>query len=85
MNHPRKEDREGKFPRYRRMQRKVCVFCANKTEKFDYKDVNMLRKYLSDRGKLIPRRGTGNCARHQRKLTEAIKRARFLALLPYVG
>jgi small subunit ribosomal protein S18 len=62
---------------------KSCDFCANKVEHIDYKDVNRLGKYITDRGKIIPRRISGNCARHQRQLTKAIKRARNIALLPF--
>ena len=68
----------------RRPRRKVCAFCADKIEMIDYKDTQRLRRYLSERGKIVPRRVTGTCARHQRQLTTAIKRARHLALLPYV-
>ncbi|MBX6352025.1 MAG: 30S ribosomal protein S18 [Thermoflavifilum sp.] len=64
-------------------RRKVCQFCVDKIEYADYKDVNRLQKYLTDRGKIIPRRISGNCARHQRQVTVAIKRARQVALLPY--
>ncbi|MCK8824550.1 30S ribosomal protein S18 [Fuchsiella alkaliacetigena] len=60
-----------------------CEFCANKVDKVDYKDVNKLRKYITDRGKIIPRRISGNCALHQRQLTKAVKRARNIALLPF--
>lgn len=63
--------------------RKSCEFCANKIEHIDYKEVNKLDKYLTDRGKIVPRRISGNCARHQRQLTKAIKRARSVALLPF--
>lgn len=66
-----------------RSRRKVCVFCADK-KVIDYKDTNILRKYVTDRGKILPRRISGNCAKHQRELTIAIKRARHVALLPYV-
>lgn len=66
-----------------RRRPKFCFYCVEKQEKVDYKDVEKLRKYISERGKIIPRRVTGNCARHQRLLTEAIKRARYMALLPY--
>ncbi len=62
---------------------KVCFFCVDKIEHVDYKDVEKLRKYVSERGKIMPRRVTGNCAKHQRQLTEAIKRARYMALLPF--
>lgn len=66
-------------------RRKVCQFCVDKVRVVDYKDFNRLKRYLSDRGKIEPRRKTGTCARHQRSLTVAIKRSRFLALLPYVS
>ena len=69
----------------RNSRRKVCAFCADKVEKIDYKDVPRLRRYLSERAKIVPRRVTGTCARHQRELTVAIKRARHIALLPYVS
>ena len=67
-----------------RRRKKVCVFCADKTNAgIDYKDVNKLKRYVSERGKILPRRITGNCAKHQRALTVAIKRARHVALMPY--
>ena len=66
-----------------RRRPKFCYYCVEKQEQVDYKDVEKLRKYISERGKIIPRRVTGNCAKHQRLLTEAIKRARYMALLPY--
>ncbi len=72
-------------PRGRKGRRKVCAFCVDKITEIDYKDVPRLRRYLSDRGKIVPRRVTGTCARHQRQLTTAIKRARHLAFLPYVA
>jgi small subunit ribosomal protein S18 len=65
--------------------RKVCRFCTDRVEVIDYKDIERLGRYVSDRGKIIPSRITGTCARHQRVLTQAIKRARFMALLPYVS
>jgi small subunit ribosomal protein S18 len=68
-----------------RKRRKVCQFCVDKATHVDYKDTARLRKYLSERGKILPRRTTGTCAQHQRQLTEAIKRARHIALLPYVA
>ncbi|MBR4334660.1 MAG: 30S ribosomal protein S18 [Clostridia bacterium] len=79
------EDRGEKRPRPRgkRPRRKVCDFCVNKIEYIDYKDVNRLRRSINERGKILPRRMTGNCAKHQRQLSEAIKRARAIALLPY--
>ncbi|HIS47065.1 small subunit ribosomal protein S18 [Catenibacillus scindens] len=67
-----------------RRRRKVCVYCADKNAVIDYKDVNKLKRYVSERGKILPRRITGNCAKHQRALTVAIKRARHIALMPYV-
>lgn len=69
----------------RRMKKKVCMFCVDKVEKIDYKDTGKLRRYISERGKIVPRRISGNCAKHQRQLTEAIKRARHIALLPFVA
>ncbi len=65
-------------------KKRVCIFCADPAEKISYKDVPKLRKYISERGKILPRRINGNCAKHQRAMTIAIKRARHLALLPYV-
>ena len=64
-------------------KKKVCAFCADKVEEIDYKDVAKLRKYISERAKILPRRINGNCAKHQRQLTQAIKRARHIAILPY--
>ena len=71
-------------PRGNRKRRKVCAFCVDKVEQIDYKDAQKLKRYLSERSKILPRRTTGTCAMHQRQLTEAIKRARQVALLPYV-
>ena len=67
-----------------RKRRKVCAFCVDKVEQIDYKDAAKLRRFTSERAKILPRRTTGTCAMHQRQLTEAIKRARQIALLPYV-
>jgi small subunit ribosomal protein S18 len=67
----------------RRRRRKVCAFCVDKVQHVDYKDVPRLRRFINERGKMLPRRVTGNCAGHQRQLTVAIKRARILALLPF--
>lgn len=66
-----------------RRRRKVCSFCVDKVTLIDYKEAGRLRRYLTERGKIVPRRISGNCARHQRQVTEAIKRARHVALLPY--
>ena len=67
-----------------RKKKKVCIFCADKVSFIDYKDTAKLRKFISERGKILPRRVSGTCAKHQRDLTTAIKRARQVALLPYV-
>jgi len=72
-------------PRVRRARKKVCAFCVDKVTEIDYKDIAKLRKYISERGKILPRRISGNCAKHQRQLTVAIKRARHIALLPYTA
>ncbi|HHU70063.1 MAG TPA: 30S ribosomal protein S18 [Thermoanaerobacterales bacterium] len=69
----------------RRVRKKMCAFCADKVESIDYKDVSKLRKHISERGKILPRRITGNCAKHQRQLTSAIKKARNIALLPFTA
>ncbi|HRX57693.1 MAG TPA: 30S ribosomal protein S18 [Eubacteriales bacterium] len=72
-------------PRPRRGRRKVCKFCADKNMKIDYKDIRTLEKFVTERGKIMPRRMSGVCAKHQRDLAIAIKRARIVALLPYVA
>jgi small subunit ribosomal protein S18 len=69
----------------KRPRKKVCMFCADRVEKIDYKDLAKLRKCMTDRAKILPRRVTGTCAYHQRELTKAIKRARHCALIPYVA
>ncbi len=66
-------------------RRKVCAFCADKVEIIDYKDTAKLRRYVSERAKILPRRVTGTCAKHQREVTTAIKRARYMALMPYIN
>ncbi len=73
----KKEKRKGK--------KKVCTFCVDKVEYIDYKAAEKLRRFVTDRGKILPRRISGNCAKHQRQLTTAIKRARQMALLPYTS
>ena len=65
--------------------RKSCRFCADRVREIDYKELDRIGRYVTDRGKIIPSRLTGTCAKHQRRLTVAIKRARYMALLPYVG
>jgi len=68
-----------------RRRRKVCSFCVDKIDVVDYKDAGRLRRYLTERGKIVPRRISGNCARHHRQVTRALKRARHVALLPYTS
>ena len=82
---PYSKDRSDS-PRRRPMHRrkKVCVFCGKENNEIDYKDVAKLKKYVSESGKILPRRITGNCAKHQRALTVAVKRARHLSMMPYV-
>ena len=77
-------DKEQKAFRPKR-KKKVCAFCAEKVEWIDYKDGAKLRKFVSERSKILPRRVTGTCAKHQREVTEAIKRARHMALLPFIS
>lgn len=75
-----KRDRANRKPR-----RKVCSFCVDKVEAIDYKDIQRLRRYITERGKILPRRISGACAKHQRQLTVAVKRARNVALLPFTA
>ena len=84
---PEGRDKEARPRRdyRRRPKRKVCSFCAEKATRIDYKETGRLRRFVTERGKILPRRVSGNCARHQRVLAVAIKRARELALLPYAG
>lgn len=79
------ERRERPYGRFRRQKRKVCYFCANKMDRVDFKEIVLLKRFVTDRGKVLPRRVSGNCAKHQRVLTTAIKRSRSLALLPYTA
>ncbi|SEP40279.1 30S ribosomal protein S18 [Propionispora vibrioides] len=74
-----------KRERGRKPKKKVCSFCVDKVEAIDYKDVPKLRRYTTERGKILPRRISGNCAKHQRQLTISIKRARNIALLPFTA
>jgi small subunit ribosomal protein S18 len=85
MSGPKKERPEGRGGKIRRGRKKVCSFCVDKVTDIDYKEIAKLRKYISERGKILPRRISGNCAKHQRQLTVAIKRARHIALLPYTA
>lgn len=77
--------KDGGGKRYFFRRRKVCKFCADKIDYVDYKDVKLISQFVPERGKILPRRMFGTCAEHQRKLTEAIKRARHIALLPFVS
>lgn len=79
------EEKTVKKPMRKPARRKVCAFCAEKVEVIDYKDVNRLKKYVTEGGKILPRRMSGVCAMHQRELANAIKRARIVALLPFKG
>ena len=82
----KKRDRDDQdFIEPRKVRRKPCKFCADRTIWIDYKDFGRLRMFVSDRGKIVPKRISGNCAKHQRQLTEAILRGRNLALLPYAA
>ncbi|MBQ3472167.1 MAG: 30S ribosomal protein S18 [Clostridia bacterium] len=78
-------ERSERPQRARRPKKKVCMFCVDKVEYIDYKDTAKLRRYVTERGKIVPRHISGNCAKHQRQLTTAIKRARIIALLPFVA
>lgn len=80
-----KKDNKGGRPMNRKSRKKVCTFCVEKSEFIDYKDTQKLRRFVSERAKILPRRLTGTCAAHQRELTVAIKRARHLALLAYIS
>ena len=89
---PRRSDEKTKKPKMKKFdskekffRKKSCRFCLDKTESIDYKDVMRLRRFVTEKGKIMPNRLTGNCAKHQRKIASAIKRARYMALLPYVG
>jgi len=82
------KNEKGDAPKMRRggrRRKKVCVFCGKENNEIDYKDVAKLKRYVSERGKILPRRITGNCAKHQRALTVAIKRARHISLMPYIA
>ena len=84
---PVKEVKEERVKKFRKPQskKKVCAFCVDKSNTIDYKDVAKLRRYITENGKILPRRQTGVCAIHQRELAQAIKRARIMALLPFKG
>ena len=82
---PAKEGKRAFAAGKRMPRRKVCTFCVDKATEIDYKDIQKLRKFITENGKILPRRMSGVCAKHQRMLTTAIKRAREMALLPYVA
>ena len=81
------DDGEDKLPKknYKQQKRKVCCFCVEKTETIDYKDATKLRKFITEKGKILPSRQTGVCSKHQRELARAIKRARVMSILPFKG
>lgn len=76
---------DDSMPRQRKIKKKVCMFCADKNIVIDYKDADKLKKFVSEKGKILPRRVTGLCAKHQREVTVAVKRARQIALLPFIA
>ena len=80
----RNNNDDDAMPRQRRIKKKVCAFCADKNLVIDYKDSEKLRKYVSEKGKILPRRVTGACAKHQRYIANEVKKARFMAIIPFV-
>jgi len=87
-----REERKSTFqrkkklpPKKRFFKKKVCKFCVEKVDNVDYKDIGRLKRFVTEQGKMLPSRISGNCAKHQRRVAEAIKKARFIAILPYVG
>ena len=70
-------------PKFRKIRKKVCAMCANKELVLDYKNYDQMKKFVNEKGKILPRRATGACAKHQRQITQAVKRARHIAILPY--
>lgn len=82
MNNRKKNDDDFN-PRYRKPRKKVCALCSDKNFVLDYKNPEQLKKFINDKGKILPRRATGTCAKHQRQITLTIKRARHIALLPF--
>ncbi len=85
MNRRGGERQGGGGGKMRKPKKRVCNFCIDKVEHIDYKDISKIRRYITERGKIIPRRISGNCAKHQRQLTVAIKRARNIAFLPFTA
>ena len=83
-NNKRRNNGDEDFtPRFRKARKKVCVMCSNKDFVLDYKNPEQLKKFINEKGKILPRRATGACAKHQRDITQAVKRARHIAVLPY--
>ncbi len=82
-NNNRRNNDDDYNPRFRKMRKKVCPLCANKDLVLDYKNAEQLKKFINDKGKILPRRATGACAKHQRDITLEVKRARHIAVLPY--
>ena len=85
-NNRRKNNGDEDFnPKFRKMRKKVCVMCANKDYVLDYKNAEQMKKFVNEKGKILPRRATGACAKHQRDITQAVKRARHIAILPFTN
>ena len=82
-NRRNRNNDEDYNPKFRKMRKKVCALCANKDLVLDYKNADQLKKFINEKGKILPRRATGACAKHQRDITLAVKRARHIAILPY--
>ena len=82
-NNNRRNNDDDYNPRFRKMRKKVCPLCANKDLVLDYKNADVMKKFINDKGKILPRRATGACAKHQRDITLEVKRARHIAVLPY--
>ena len=85
-NNRRKNNGDEEYnPKFRKMRKKVCPMCANKDFVLDYKNADQLKKFVNEKGKILPRRATGACAKHQRDITQAVKRARHIAVLPFTS
>ncbi|RKZ28967.1 30S ribosomal protein S18 [bacterium] len=84
MEKKKQSNRKNRKKKQEHRRHRQCPFCANPNIDIDYKNIDLLRRYVNDRGKIVPRKNTGVCAKHQRRLAKEIKRARFLALIPYV-
>ena len=84
-NRKNRNNDEDYNPKFRKMRKKVCALCANKDLVLDYKNAEQLKKFINEKGKILPRRATGACAKHQRDITLAVKRARHIAVLPYTN